>query len=156
MSTYITGYDGSPAAKAALRFTTRLADATGADVVAANVYPRPARDFGKTNDLIRWAKVVTCGNRSIAEYVTSRGGRARVIPTVVDTERFRPPTTNGQIIRKYLWARSVSGRMYMQKPINDHRGLRRARKIAEDKDNWSSRKKPTVSNNPSVFTVVNI
>jgi hypothetical protein len=53
----------------------------------------------------------------------------------------------------------------MQKAINDHGGSRRARritestearKIAEDKDNWSSRKKPTVSNNPSVFTVVNI
>jgi glycosyltransferase involved in cell wall biosynthesis len=46
--------------------------------------------FGKTNDLIRWARVVTCGNRSIAEYVSSIGGRAVVIPTVVDTERFRP------------------------------------------------------------------
>ena len=46
--------------------------------------------FGKTDDLIRWARVVTCGNRSIAEYVSSRGGRAVVIPTVVDTERFRP------------------------------------------------------------------
>jgi glycosyltransferase involved in cell wall biosynthesis len=46
--------------------------------------------FGKTNDLIRWARVVTCGNRSIAEYVSSLGGHAVVIPTVVDTERFRP------------------------------------------------------------------
>ncbi|HEX8649802.1 MAG TPA: glycosyltransferase family 4 protein [Pyrinomonadaceae bacterium] len=46
--------------------------------------------FTKTNDLIRWARVVTCGNRSIAEYVSSLGGRARIIPTVVDTERFRP------------------------------------------------------------------
>ncbi|HEY0077484.1 MAG TPA: glycosyltransferase [Pyrinomonadaceae bacterium] len=47
--------------------------------------------FGKTDDLIRWAQVVTCGNRSIAEYVESRGARAVLIPTVVDTERFRPP-----------------------------------------------------------------
>src|ERR1044072_6777911 len=46
--------------------------------------------FGKTNDLIRWAQIVTCGNRSIAEYVESLGGRARIIPTVVDTDRFRP------------------------------------------------------------------
>jgi glycosyltransferase involved in cell wall biosynthesis len=46
--------------------------------------------FTKTDDLIRWARVVTCGNRSIAEYVTHQGGRARIIPTVVDTERFRP------------------------------------------------------------------
>lgn len=46
--------------------------------------------FGKTDNLIRWAKVVTCGNRTIAEYITGRGARAVVIPTVVDTERFRP------------------------------------------------------------------
>jgi glycosyltransferase involved in cell wall biosynthesis len=46
--------------------------------------------FGKTDDLIRWASVVTCGNRAIADYVESKGGRAVVIPTVVDTDVFRP------------------------------------------------------------------
>ena len=53
---------------------------------------RALKWFSKTNDLIRWARVVTCGNRSIAEYVSSRGGRAVIIPTVVDTEQFRPAT----------------------------------------------------------------
>jgi len=47
--------------------------------------------FGKTDDLIRWARLVVCGNRSIAGYVTGKGSRAVVIPTVVDTDRFRPP-----------------------------------------------------------------
>jgi glycosyltransferase involved in cell wall biosynthesis len=46
--------------------------------------------FSKTDDLIRWAKIVTCGNSIIAGYVSSKGTQARVIPTVVDTERFRP------------------------------------------------------------------
>ena len=46
--------------------------------------------FGKTDDLIRWAAIVTCGNRSIAEYVESKGARARIIPTVVDTAVFQP------------------------------------------------------------------
>jgi glycosyltransferase involved in cell wall biosynthesis len=46
--------------------------------------------FSKTDDLIRWAKIVTCGNRTIANYVESKGRRTAVIPTVVDTERFRP------------------------------------------------------------------
>ncbi len=46
--------------------------------------------FSKTDDLIRWAAIVTCGNRSIAEYVSSKGSRARIIPTVVDTDVFRP------------------------------------------------------------------
>ncbi len=45
---------------------------------------------GKTDRLIRWASVVTCGNRTIAEYVRSQGTEAVVIPTVVDTDRFRP------------------------------------------------------------------
>lgn len=46
--------------------------------------------FSKTDDLIRWAAIVTCGNRSIAEYVSSKGVEARIIPTVVDTDVFRP------------------------------------------------------------------
>ena len=46
--------------------------------------------FSKTDDLIRWARIVTCGNRGIAEYVSSKGTEARVIPTVVDTDVFRP------------------------------------------------------------------
>lgn len=46
--------------------------------------------FSKTDDLIRWAAVVTCGNRSIAEYVSGKGATARIIPTVVDTDVFRP------------------------------------------------------------------
>lgn len=46
--------------------------------------------FSKTDDLIRWASIVTCGNRAIAEYVSSKGAKARIIPTVVDAEIFRP------------------------------------------------------------------
>lgn len=46
--------------------------------------------FSKTDDLISWASIVTCGNRAIAEYVTNRGRRAKIIPTVVDTDVFRP------------------------------------------------------------------
>ncbi len=46
--------------------------------------------FGKTDDLIRWSRVVTCGSHSIAEHVERRGTRAVLIPTVVDTDLFRP------------------------------------------------------------------
>ena len=46
--------------------------------------------FRKTDDLIRWASIVTCGNRAIAEYVTSKGTTAVIIPTVVDTDVFHP------------------------------------------------------------------
>jgi glycosyltransferase involved in cell wall biosynthesis len=50
--------------------------------------------FSKTDDLIRWAKVVTCGNRAIAEYAESKGATTRIIPTVVDTDIFRPVQRN--------------------------------------------------------------
>jgi glycosyltransferase involved in cell wall biosynthesis len=46
--------------------------------------------FGKTDELIRWATVVICGNRFIAAHVEAQGARAVVIPTVVDTDLFRP------------------------------------------------------------------
>ena len=46
--------------------------------------------FRKTDDMIAWAKVVTCGSRAVAEYVQGKGARAVLIPTVVDTDVFRP------------------------------------------------------------------
>lgn len=44
----------------------------------------------KTDQLIRWARLATCGNRAIADYVSSHGTAARVLPTVVDTDLFCP------------------------------------------------------------------
>jgi glycosyltransferase involved in cell wall biosynthesis len=52
--------------------------------------------FRKTNDLIQWSKVVTCGNQAIANYVETRGRRAVIIPTVVDTDIFRPLNQTGK------------------------------------------------------------
>jgi glycosyltransferase involved in cell wall biosynthesis len=46
--------------------------------------------FGKTDKLIRRSSLVICGNRFIAEYAESKGTRAMVVPTVVDTEKFIP------------------------------------------------------------------
>ena len=46
--------------------------------------------FGKTDTLIDWSEMVICGNRHIAEYVESRGKKAVVVPTVVDTDKFYP------------------------------------------------------------------
>ncbi|MCO6509865.1 MAG: glycosyltransferase family 4 protein [Aridibacter famidurans] len=53
--------------------------------------------FGKTNKLISAAEVVVCGNRFIAEHVRSKGTKPVVIPTVVDTERFRPSTLENEV-----------------------------------------------------------
>jgi glycosyltransferase involved in cell wall biosynthesis len=53
--------------------------------------------FGKTDKLIDRSAVVICGNRYIAEYVEARGKRAVVIPTIVDTEVFRPLEKNNEV-----------------------------------------------------------
>ncbi len=50
----------------------------------------------KTDRLIRWASVVTCGSPNIAAYVRSRGAEAVIVPTVVDTRRFRPAEARPQ------------------------------------------------------------
>src|SRR5688572_17443145 len=56
---YIVGFDGTPAAQAALRFTRALARDTGADVVAAHVYPSLvglyAAPFGAAAPFAMWA-----------------------------------------------------------------------------------------------------
>jgi glycosyltransferase involved in cell wall biosynthesis len=44
----------------------------------------------KTDRLIRWARIVVCGNPNIAAHARSLGAEAVVVPTVVDTRVFRP------------------------------------------------------------------
>lgn len=69
-----------------------LDDATYLSYVSLT-YGRLARLLkwpGKTESLIRAATLVTCGNREIADQVKAFGGCPVVVPTVVDTERFRP------------------------------------------------------------------
>jgi glycosyltransferase involved in cell wall biosynthesis len=67
--------------------------------------------FNKTDDLIRWASVVTCGNRAIAEYVESKGATARVIPTVVDTDVFVPrdslPAADAPVVLGWIGTHST-------------------------------------------------
>jgi glycosyltransferase involved in cell wall biosynthesis len=46
--------------------------------------------FGKTDNLIKRSSIVTCGNTHIAAYVESKGALAAVVPTVVDTDQFKP------------------------------------------------------------------
>ena len=66
--------------------------------------------FSKTDDLIKWAALVTCGNRSIAEYVSSKGVQARIIPTVVDTLVFRPaprPAADSPVVLGWIGTHST-------------------------------------------------
>ncbi len=53
--------------------------------------------FGKTDKLIDRSELVICGNSFIAEYVEGRGTRAVVIPTIVDTDIFKPAERNNDV-----------------------------------------------------------
>lgn len=71
---------------------------------------------GKTDRLIQWATVVTCGNDSIASAVSARGAAARVVPTVVDTSRFTPRVDHGPADRLPVlgWIGSHSTYAYLR------------------------------------------
>jgi len=64
--------------------------------------------FGKTDDLIRWSRIVVCGNQTIAEYVSSKGARVEIIPTVVDLKRFRPNRSRDASMPVLGWVGSHS------------------------------------------------
>ena len=70
---------------------------------------RALKWFDKTDDLIRWASVVTCGNRAIAEYAESKGATARIIPTVVDTDVFAPDpgVSSGPLVLGWIGTHST-------------------------------------------------
>lgn len=77
-------------------------------------FGRVLKWFNKTDDLIRWASVVTCGNRAIAEYAESKGATARIIPTVVDTDVFVPSPTVSQGPLVLGWIGTHSTFPYLQ------------------------------------------
>ena len=63
---------------------------------------------GKTDRLIRWSSVVTCGNPNIAADMCARGGEAIVVPTVVDPRLFHPrETTNDEPVIGWIGTHST-------------------------------------------------
>jgi nucleotide-binding universal stress UspA family protein len=81
-TTYIAGYDGSDASRAALRFVTQLGSAAGDEVIAAMVYQQSVRGFGKTAP---GGPVVALDeqSRADAEQVLVAGGVPDVMRCVV-------------------------------------------------------------------------
>jgi len=77
-------------------------------------FGRALKCVGKTDYLIRWASVVTCGNRSIAEYVERKGARARIIPTVVDTAIFQPAPRRDDHPVVLWWMGTHSTLLYLE------------------------------------------
>ncbi len=71
-------------------------------------FTKALKFFGKTDYLIRWSRTVVCGNQTIAEYVSSKGGHSEIIPTVVDLEKFRPRESRGESVPVLGWVGSHS------------------------------------------------
>jgi glycosyltransferase involved in cell wall biosynthesis len=64
----------------------------------------------KTDRLIRWAGAVTCGSPNIAGYA-----HGILVPTVVDTKRFRPATRRDATIPTVGWVGTHSTYAYLQR-----------------------------------------
>ena len=64
----------------------------------------------KTDRLIRWARAVTCGSPNIASYANGV-----LIPTVVDTKRFRPPAHRDSAVPVVGWIGTHSTFAYVER-----------------------------------------
>ena len=73
---------------------------------------------GKTDRLIDYADVVICGSEQIAAHVRGRGKPAVILPTIVDTELFRPLTErNADALPLVGWVGSHSTWPYFERIV---------------------------------------
>lgn len=77
-------------------------------------FAKALKFFRKTDDLIRWSRVVICGNQTVAEYVSNKGARTEIIPTVVDTEKFKPAISSNRSLPVVGWVGTHSTFPFMQ------------------------------------------
>jgi glycosyltransferase involved in cell wall biosynthesis len=85
---------------------------------ASPVYGRLAtflKSPAKTDRLIRWARVVTCGSPAILEHARSLGARSVYIPTVVDTHRFHPAERQVNAIPVIGWVGTHGTYPYLER-----------------------------------------
>ncbi len=64
----------------------------------------------KTDRLIRWARAVTCGSPNVAAYA-----KGELIPTVVDTRRFRPPARRDHPVPTVGWVGTHGTYAYLER-----------------------------------------
>lgn len=69
---------------------------------------------GKTDWLVSRARSVTCGSSAIVEHVERSGVRATLVPTVVDTDVFRPAPRDATRRPRVGWIGSPSTFPYLQ------------------------------------------
>lgn len=97
------------------------------DVSRGNRHLRWLKNPGKTADLIAMADMVIAGNEYLAEYAHHHNDNVVVIPTVIDTEAYRPvdrdagdgPVTIG-------WTGSLTSIVHLERALPMLRRLQRA------------------------------
>ncbi|MGH2718273.1 MAG: glycosyltransferase family 4 protein [Actinomycetota bacterium] len=62
---------------------------------AANAWARRLKSPGKTGDIVAQAAMTTAGNEYLASYARRFSRAVEVIPTTLDTDRYRPPPGRG-------------------------------------------------------------
>lgn len=97
---------------------------------ASPVYGRLATFLkwpAKTDRLIRFARIVTCGSPNIAGYVRARGAEAAIVPAVVDTRRFRPGHARSPEIPTIGWIGTHSTYPFLERLLPIFERLARER-----------------------------
>lgn len=67
----------------------------------------------KTDPIVRMADAVTCGNTYVAGYARERARRVELLPTVVDTDRYRPAEAPASRVPVLGWIGSHSTTQYL-------------------------------------------
>jgi glycosyltransferase involved in cell wall biosynthesis len=83
---------------------------------------------GKTDWLIRHAALVTCGSHAVAQHAEALGAKARLVPTVVDTDVFRPDRRENEV-PVIGWIGTHSTFPYLQSVVPALRAVARRRRF---------------------------
>jgi glycosyltransferase involved in cell wall biosynthesis len=98
------------------------------DLDDATYLDMPSPIYGRLATLLKWrgradrlidhSAYVICGNEWIAAHVRGRGGRAVVLPTIVDTDVFTPRNTAGRDARPVIgWIGTHSTWRYVEEVL---------------------------------------
>ncbi len=112
MSAYVLGFAGL-LRRGARRLVYDIDDAVHLE--APHSLPAPWRWAEAPHQamrLFRSADLVLAGNNWLRDAAIAAGGRAEIFPTVVDTDRFAPPTTRGEgFVVGWIGGPSTSGHL---------------------------------------------
>ena len=94
------------------------------DTSVANAWARALKSPGKTAALCRLAHGVTVGNETLAAFARQHAARVTVIPSSIDTDRYRPPERAPNRRPVVGWTGSLTTLRYLEELLPTLRRLR--------------------------------